>query len=127
MRKIYAVARELGMDNDLLHTHLCTVTGKDSLKELNIQEAVRVIDSLEGKPVATRTSGMTQKQFKYINILMRDLGWVTEDGRSDYKRLNGFCSKRYGIDHYSWLTVSKASDVIEGLKNMLKEQQEVST
>jgi hypothetical protein len=124
MRKIYASARELGMDNDLLHAHINSMTGKDSLKELTVREAVKLIDSLTGAPTNPKSSGMTQKQFAYINMLMKDLGWMTEDGKRDYKRLNGFCSKRYGIDHYTWLTSSMASKVIEGLKNMLKEQKE---
>ena len=124
MRKIYATAREHGLDNDLLHIHVQTVTGKDSLKELNITEAVKLIDSLEGKKTPPDRMKMTEKQFRYINMLMKDLGWLDEDGKRDYKRLNGFCSKRYGIDHYRWLTSSKASKVIEGLKNMVNNQED---
>ncbi len=126
MRKIYAAAREHGLDNDLLHIHLQTVTGKESLKELTMSEAIKLIDSLEGKKGRTGSMQMTEKQFRYINMLMKDLGWMDENGKRDYKRLNGFCSKRYGIDHYRWLTTSMASKVIEGLKNMLKNQEEES-
>ena len=99
MRKIYAAAREHGLDNDLLHIHLQTVTGKESLKELTMSEAIKLIDSLEGKKGRTGSMQMTEKQFRYINMLMKDLGWMDENGKRDYKRLNGFCSKRYGIDH----------------------------
>lgn len=123
MRKIHASARERGMDNDLLHIHVVTLTGKDSLKELTIHEAVRVIDSLEGKGTK-EPGGMTWKQMSYIQALARELGWVTEAGKTDDKRLNGFISKRFGVDHYRWLSRSTASKVIEGLKNMLKGQEE---
>lgn len=123
MRKIYATARERGMDNDLLHIHVHTLTGKDSLKELNISEAVKVIDSLEGKGDAADRK-MTDRQFRYIQILMRELGWVDEEGEPDFKRLNGFCSKYYKVDHYKWLTPSVAGKVIEGLKNMQKNKEE---
>ena len=76
MRKIYAAAREHGLDNDLLHIHLQTVTGKESLKELTMSEAIKLIDSLEGKKGRTGSMQMTEKQFRYINMLMKDLGWM---------------------------------------------------
>lgn len=123
MRKIHASARERGMDNDLLHIHVETLTGKDSLKDLTIHEAVQVIDSLEGKGTK-EPGGMTWKQMSYIQALAKKLGWVTEAGKIDDKRLNGFISKRFGVDHYRWLSRSTASKVIEGLKNMLKGQEE---
>lgn len=125
MRKIYVTARELGMDNDLLHIHVHTLTGKDSLKELTIYEAVEVIDSLERKNrEPSRPGGMTKKQEAYMRVLAKELGWINEAGQPDEKRLNGFVSKRFGVDHYRWLSVSMASKVIEGLKNMTKNQKE---
>lgn len=122
MRKIYVTAKERGMDSDLLHIHIQMLTGKESLKQLTISEAVKVIDSLEGKAVSERK--MTDKQFWYIQVLMRELGWTDEEGKPDFKRLDGFCSKYYRIDHYKWLTPSVASKVIEGLKNMQKNKEE---
>ncbi|MBP3487302.1 MAG: regulatory protein GemA [Roseburia sp.] len=122
MRKIYVTAKERGMDSDLLHIHIQMLTGKESLKQLTISEAVKVIDSLEGKVVSDRK--MTDKQFWYIQALMRELGWTDEEGKPDFKRLDGFCSKYYRIDHYKWLTPSVASKVIEGLKNMQKNKEE---
>ena len=68
--------------------------------------------------------GMTWKQMSYVQSLARELGWVTEAGQVDDKRLNGFISKRFGVDHYRWLSRSMASKVIEGLKNMKKGQEE---
>ena len=128
IRKIHAVARERGLDQDLLHYHIETVTGKDSIKKLTIMEAVNVIDALEGK--RTEASGeprATAKQTWFINSLMKELGWIDEAGKPDMKRLDGFLSKRMGIDSYKWLTKSKASKVIEGLKELAerKEQQNV--
>lgn len=122
MRKIYVTAKERGMDSDLLHIHIQMLTGKESLKQLTISEAVKVIDSLEGKAASERK--MTDKQFWYIQTLMRELGWTDEEGKPDFKRLDGFCSKYYRIDHYKWLTPSVASKVIEGLKNMQKNKEE---
>lgn len=118
MRKIYVLARDYGLDNDLLHIHVRTVTGKDSLKKLSLQEAVRVIDSLEKGSL----DRMTWKQKYLMEKLMAELGWTDENGHPDYKRLDGFCSRRYGVDSHKWLTAAAASKVIEGLKNMLKKE-----
>lgn len=116
MRKIHVLAREYGLDNDLLHVHIQTVTGKDSLKKLSLGEAVRVIDSLEKRSA----DQMTWKQKYFIGRLLQELGWIDEQGNPDVKRLDGFCSKYCGVDSHKWLTRRDASNVIEGLKNMLQ-------
>lgn len=119
MRKIHVLAREYGLDNDLLHVHIQTVTGKDSLKKLSLGEAVRVIDSLEKRS----SDRMTWKQKYFIDKLLEELGWTDEQGDPDYQRLDGFCSKRFGVDSHKWLTRAAASNVIEGLKNMVKKEE----
>ena len=37
-RKIHALARELGMDDDLLHEYVSMLTEKQSLKDLTVME-----------------------------------------------------------------------------------------
>lgn len=118
MRKIHVLARDYGMDNDLLHVHVQTVTGKDSLKKLSLGEAVRVIDSLEKRSV----DQMTRRQKYLIDRLLQELGWTDEQGKPDYKRLDGFCGKYCGVDSHKWLTRRNASNAIEGLKNMLQRE-----
>lgn len=125
IRKIYVTAREFGMDNDLLHIHIQTVTGKESLKELNKSEAIQVIDSLERRSQTKDVRRMTKKQFGYIKGLMKEIGWVDEKGEPDMKRLDGFCNKRFSVGSHKWLTPATASNVIEGLKNMIKNQEDV--
>ena len=125
IRKIYVTAREYGMDNDLLHIHIQTVTGKESLKELNKSEAIQVIDSLERRSQTNDARRMTTKQFGYIKGLMKKIGWVDEKGEPDLKRLDGFCYKRFSVGSHKWLTPATASNVIEGLKNMIKNQEDV--
>lgn len=118
MRKIHVLARDYGLDNDLLHVHVQTVTGKDSLKKLSLREAVRVIDSLEKRS----SDRMTWKQKYLMEKLLKELGWTDGEGNPDHKRLDGFCSKRFGVDSHQWLTRAAASKVIEGLKNMIKNE-----
>lgn len=120
MRKIHVLARDHGMDNDLLHVHVRTVTGKDSLRELSTGEAARVIDGLEHGP----SDRMSWRQKYLMDRLLSELGWTDGQGRPDYRRLDGFCSKRYGVDSHEWLTRALASKVIEGLKRMLREKED---
>lgn len=118
MRKIYVTAKEYGMDNDLLHIHVQTVTGKESLKDLSVDEAIRVIDGLEHRGVPNRPGGITHKQLQFIHKLMEKIGWVGEDGKPDKSRLNGFCSSMFKIDSYRWISSTQASKIIEAFKGM---------
>ena len=123
-RKIHALARELGMDDDLLHGYVSMVTGKDSLKELSIMEAVRAIDGLEAKKGYAAGDRISRRQEYYIFLLMKRLGWTDENGEPDKKRLNGFVRKQYGIDDYRWTTRGIASKVIEALKALTERQMQ---
>lgn len=124
MRKIYVLARERGMDNDLLHAHIQALTGKESMKELTMLEGIRLIESLEGKPPELKGQARASyKQMRYIFGLMKQLGWVTDLGEPDTERLDRFLqSEKVGINlgSYQWLTKEKARKLIEALKGMSK-------
>ena len=122
MRKIHITAKQNGMDDDLLHCYVEALTGKKSLKELTIQEAVTVIDSLEGKKSCPAKDAATLKQQQFIKGLAKNLGWTDGQGMVDMERVDGMCKKYAGVDSYKWLTKSAASSIIEALKNMLKNQ-----
>lgn len=70
-RKIHVTAKELGMDDDLLHAYVSMLTGKESLKELTVADAVKVIDGLEGKKGYENGDHATYRQNAYIQILMK--------------------------------------------------------
>ena len=48
-RKIFVLAKEQGMDQELLHAYVCALVKKESLSKLTIREAIQVIDGLSGK------------------------------------------------------------------------------
>lgn len=121
IRKIYALCRERGLDEDLLHEHIYSLVKKDSVKKLTISEAVKVIDSLSGKK--TSCGGASYKQMTYIKNLMKTLGWVTESGMPDMERLSGLCKKMYKIETYKWLDVKMASGIIEALKEFIEREK----
>lgn len=115
MRRIFVLARERGLDNDLLHAHALTMLGKESLKTLTVSEAVRLIDSLDGKQQGNR---ITKRQMQYIEVLCISLGWTDDTGKVDAKVLNAFIEKQYGISRLPWMSVKQASKLIEGLKKL---------
>ncbi len=116
-RKIFKLAGEKGLDSEMLHGFIKNLTGKDSMKRLSITEAIKVIDGLEGKK-QTAAGMITAKQWKFIEGLAKEIGWVDDTGGADEKRLGGWLYSKYGVSALNWLTAKKASDVIEGLKAM---------
>ncbi len=122
MRKIHALSRELGMDDDLLHEYVSMLTGKDSLKGLTVTEAIKVIDGMEGKKGYANGDRATYRQNAFIRVLVLQLGWADAAGEPDKKRLDGFVKKQYGIDDSRWMTRKVASKVIEGLKELAARQ-----
>lgn len=117
LRKIHVLSRERGLDDGELHVFIENLTKKDSLKTLSIAEAIKVIDSLEGKQAAP--AGMiTAGQEKFIIGLLKDIGWIEIDGRPDIDRFNDFIRERFNVHRMKWLSSCKASQVIEALKAM---------
>lgn len=122
IKKIHVLANGRGMDNDLLHEHMEMLTGRTSIRELTRQEAAMLIDSLEGG--AGKRNGRdraTSRQMHYIYGLMKELGWVTGDGKPDLDRLNRFLRSDkagFSLEDYRWLNIGTASSLIEALKAM---------
>ena len=108
LRKIYALAKEKGVDNENLHSLLYSLCKKEHLSDMTIVEAVKLIDALEGNINPYR---VTPKQLHFIKRLAKDFGW-------DDKRLTGFVKKVGGVDNIHWLTKKQASNVIEGMKKL---------
>ena len=121
-RKIHMLAKEYAIDNEMLHAIVFQETKKESIKQLTIMEAVKVIDRIEGNKqvVNSDKEHMSYKQEAFIKSLAKELGWVDTSGNLDEKRLNGFCKKYCNIERYKWLSVKNASKIIEGLKNLKK-------
>lgn len=127
IRKIHILAREQGLDTDTLHSMVYKTVSKEHISQLAIAEAVKVIDSLSGKKIKKDSNPAevaSMRQINYIKGMMQQLGWVTEAGEPDLKRLNGLLSKCFKLDSFKWLTKEKASDVIEALKSMLERHKE---
>lgn len=118
MKKIHALAKEIGMDDDLLHGYVYMLTEKDSLKDLTLSDAAKVIDGMEGKKGYAQGDRISYRQETFIFTLMKKMGWTDSEGNPDKKRLNGFIKKQYGIEDYRWMTRGIASKVIEAFKEL---------
>lgn len=111
-RKIYALAKERGIDDETLHAHIYSVVKKESIKELSILQAVKVIDSLEG----TDKNRISSRQKKYILSLAVTLNWVNDNKCVNTDTLSGFIEAQTGTKEISWLTKKQASKIIEAMK-----------
>ncbi len=97
---LFVLAKQRGMDNELLHSYVETQTGKQSITEVTTQEAKTLIDNLQEKKQTVK-GYITEKQ----------LGWGE-------KALRQFIEKQYGISNVNWLTSKQAAKLIEGLKSI---------
>lgn len=123
IKKIYASAKELQLDNDLLHTFIFNIVGREHISELTSYEANKVIDELEYKKTGVRkqpyrSNMATDDQIYKIHALERDLGWSDNP-----KLLKGFMRKYCKTDNEKWLTFDKASNLIEALKKVIAREE----
>lgn len=107
---LFVLAKQKGMDTEVLHSYVEAQTGKQSITEVTTQEAKILLDSLQEKK-QTAKGRITAKQLKYIKGLCQCLGWKE-------KALNQFIEKQYGISNVNWLTSKQAAKLIEGLKKI---------
>jgi len=121
-KKIYAMARELGVDNELLHERVEVQYKKKHISDLTMIQAGYLIDRLgqmHGRSISTATGRkvplVTKKQQYKISQLVEQLGWSENP-----KRLRGFCKKYAGVDNPDWMTKEQAWRIIEGLKALLQ-------
>lgn len=123
MKKIHVLAKEAGMDDDLLHEYVHLLTEKDSIRELSLNDAARVIDGMVGKKGYAQGDRISYRQESFIFVLMKKMGWTDNKGNPDKRRLNGFIKKQYGIEDYRWLTRGLASKVIEAFKELAAREE----
>ena len=115
---LFVLAKQRGMDNELLHSYVETQTGKQSITEVTTQEAKTLIDGLQEKK-QTAKGYITEKQLKYVKGLCQCLSW-------EEKALRQFIEKQYGISNVNWLTSKQAAKLIEGLKSIWeKDKKEI--
>lgn len=115
LKRLFAAAREQGVDKDMLHELAMSEFKKDSLKKLTDRQGLALIDRLGGKKLYYGSArGMaTDRQKRYILYLAHSIGWGDNPAR-----LAGFMKKYAGTEDLNRLTFSRASSIIEGMKRI---------
>lgn len=118
---IWALGNKLGMDSEDIHVVVERETGKSSMRKCTDKQLVKVLDAMKliGGIEQQRRGGITDKQLRYISILEHELGWYDNPDR-----LRGFIKKMCNVEHVKWLTLKQASNVIEGMKALLKREEQ---
>ena len=110
---IYTLARKLGMDNDDVHALIDGMTGRSSVKQLTMQQAIAVINQLKDMSGDECDPNdryrPTDRQRYLMHQLTSELGWTEE-------RLAAFCKAQFGVAVMAWMSRKICSKVIEALK-----------
>lgn len=121
IRKIYALAKELNLDNELLHDFMNNAIKEKSISKITNIQAITLIDELEYKKTGVRKKKIyrndraTEDQIYKIQALEKELSW-----NENPKRLKGFMKKYSRVEDINWLTFEAASNLIEALKKVLE-------
>lgn len=118
------------MTDEDLHAVVYRETRKESMKKLTqgeINTVARVLqnmkDSVSGSTRTKRTDvggdARTIQQRRKIYTLTESLGW-----NDNPQRIQGFVKRMTGVDRLEWLNVAQCEKVIEGLKAILKRQEQ---
>jgi hypothetical protein len=121
LKKIWALAKQTGLDEDNVRAIAAIVTGSSKLSTLSKSEALLIIDSINvqtGNAKPRVRGRITKAQRWKIEELEKALGWA-----DDPQHLRRFIKKYYKVDHIDWLTQQKASKLIESLKNIAARQE----
>jgi len=117
IRKLWTVAKQLGMDDVDLRGLVFNMTGSDHISTITKAQAGRLIDYLVDRSRGDyRPRAVSKQQLYMIRKLAAELGW------DDPRRLAGFIKRQTGVDSERWLDAGGAWKVIEGLKKMLKRE-----
>lgn len=120
--KIWAAAKEQGIDRNDVYALVLQVSGQDSIKELTQTQANEVIDRIVGTAIQNDYQEYgnvaTQQMRKKIYMLTVELGWDKNP-----KRLEGFCKRMFRVEKAEWLNTKQCYQLIEGLKDMIARKE----
>lgn len=121
--KIWAAAKEQGIDREDVYALVLQVSGQDSIKGMTQDQANKVIDRIVGtcsRPEYQKQGRITTDQMrKKIYILTVELGWDKNP-----KRLEGFCKRLFKVEKVEWLDERQCYQLIETLKDMVARKEQ---
>lgn len=94
IRQIRAILSTQGVDEDTKEDMVVEATGgrTHSISQMYTREAISLIRSLNGQQdnFQNKANQMRRK----IIALCHEMGWQTEEGKIDLRRVNAYCEKR---------------------------------
>ncbi len=121
--KIWAAAKERGIDRADVYDLVLQVSGQDSIKGMTQDQANKIIDRIVGtcsRPEYQKQGRITTDQMrKKIYMLTVELGWDKNP-----KRLEGFCKRLFKVEKVEWLDERQCYQLIETLKDMVKRKEQ---
>ena len=126
-RRLWAIAKspELKLIEEEVHAIVLRETGKTSIRELSDRELAQVVQVLQemkdrvgGRKRSVSGRPETLALRNKIHALEQELGWD-----NDPKRLQGFVKRVTRVDRLEWLSPKQCSQVIEGLKAMIRRKE----
>jgi len=129
--KIWATARELGLDRDLLYHlvpggHISRLTRAQAHRLIECLLALKTGEPLPPEPVSRRPprgDEATPEQHRLIQSLLEDLGW-----RDNPRRAEGFLRKYAGVPTPEQIrSRRRAIAIIEALKAIRERQGEATS
>ena len=127
LRKIFALSKMLGFEEEVLRDIVESGTGRRSLSALSRSQAQRVIQDLEAiisqrrknhKRLGPPSERASVGQISYLrDLALKTLGWSELGLRSWLRRW-------YHVDHEKWLNTINATKAITGLKDIDRREQE---
>ena len=120
-KRIFGYGKELGLSIEDLREMAAQWTGQKSIRSLSRRQADELILRLQetaGKQKSTayqtQVPGMiSPAQLEKIKKLYPQLGW-------DKWQFRKWLKKYFHVDNEAWMSATRASKVIEGLKAMIK-------
>ncbi len=121
IRQIWGMAKnELQMKEDDVRAAMYEATGKESMKLCTDRELYKVLCHLGRIKDQQNTlpGKATPQQLWKIRQLEEKLGWIDNP-----KRLRKFMEKYSKVEKIEWLEFKQASDLIESLKKVLRNER----
>ncbi len=123
--KIHVAKKQMGLDDVQYQAILEGATGKDSCKDMNTSELLKVVERMESLGWESTSKSAPRgleddPQYRMLRALwlkLHDLGEVRD---SSEQALAKFIMRQTKVERLEWLNINQVSDVIEALKKWVQ-------
>ncbi|MDE0203338.1 MAG: regulatory protein GemA [Rhodospirillaceae bacterium] len=123
-RRVRAIAKRIGIDDDSRRALQKRVTGKASCADMSARELRRVVDALNGHGDGSRPSARTDRlpdqavvaKLRALWLSAWNLGIVRD--KTD-RALSAWLRRQTGLDAAAWADAAQLSRAVQGLKDWI--------